>query len=139
MNEHGFVKSVHSHLPSTVYKWKIRDTYTGGIPDAFYSGPRCMMFIEYKYIKKLPVRSNTNIKCNISALQHLWLHRMYDQGHKVAVILGVDREALIMQYPAVWKEPITKGYFQDNCVSFTDVSKWIEEQCTKTTQENSLL
>ena len=109
MNEHGFVKSVHSHLPSTVYKWK-------------------------KYIKKLPVRSNTNIKCNISELQHLWLHRMYDQGHKVAVILGVGQEALIMQYPTVWKEPISKTYFQDNCVPLKDVSKWIEEQCTHTDQ-----
>ena len=129
MNEHGFVKSVHSHLSSDVYKWKIRDTYTGGIPDVFYSGPRCMMFIEYKYIKKLPVRSKTNIKCSISPLQHLWLHRMYDQGHKVAVVLGVDHEALIMQYPKVWKEPISKKYFQDNCVPFKQVTTWIEEQC----------
>ncbi len=129
MNEHGFIKSVHSHLPSTVYKWKIRDTYTGGIPDVFYAGPQCMMFIEYKYIKKLPVRSKTNIKCNISALQQEWLQRMYNQEHKVAVVLGVGREALIMQYPIVWKEPITKSYFQDNCVPFKQVSKWIEQQC----------
>jgi hypothetical protein len=34
-----------------------------------------------------------------------------------------------MQYPIVWKEPITKNYFQDNCVPFKQVSKWIEQQC----------
>mgnify|MGYP001234107327 CR=1 FL=1 len=128
MNEHGFIKSVHSYLPSTVYKWKIRDTYTGGIPDVFYAGPQCMMFIEYKYVKKLPVRSKTNIKCSISALQQTWLQRMYNQEHKVAVVLGVGREALIMDQ-GQWCNPITTNSFNKNCVPFKQVAKWIEQQC----------
>ena len=131
MNEHGFIKSVHSYLPPTVYKWKIRDTYTGGIPDVFYAGPQCMMFIEYKYVKKLPVRSKTNIKCSISALQQTWLQRMYNQEHKVAVVLGVDREAMILVNEK-WCTPITVATFTQNCMPFKQVAKWIEEQCLNT-------
>ena len=131
MNEHGFIKSVHSHLPSTVYKWKIRDTYTGGIPDVFYAGPQCMMFIEYKYVKNFPVRSKTNIKCNISALQQHWLQRMCNQEHKVAVVLGVDREAIIM-LDGRWSKPITKEHFVKHGVPIKQVAKWIEEQCLNT-------
>jgi hypothetical protein len=87
-----------------------------------------MMFIEYKYVKKLPVRSKTNIKCNISALQQHWLQRMHTQGHKVAVVLGVDREALIMDQ-SEWCNPITAHDFKQSCVPFKHVSKWIEQQC----------
>tara|TARA_Y100000996_G_C22062046_1_gene453675 strand:+ start:126 stop:521 length:396 start_codon:yes stop_codon:yes gene_type:complete len=128
LNEHGFIKSIHNKLSKEVYKWKIHDTYAGGVPDAFYSGPAGILFIEYKYVPKLPARLTTTIKCNISELQYQWLHRMYDQGHKVAVVLGVDKEAFIMHYPAIWKGPISKEHFQDNCVPFKNVAKWIEEQ-----------
>ena len=34
MNEHSFVRSIHNALHPDVYKWKIHDTYTGGVPDA---------------------------------------------------------------------------------------------------------
>jgi len=128
VNEHGFIKSVHSHLPSSVYKWKIRDTYTGGIPDVFYAGPQCMMFIEYKYVKNFPVRSKTNIKCNISALQQHWLQRMHSQGHKVAVVLGVGREAVIM-LDKRWCKPIAKEDFLKNSLSIKQIAKWIENTC----------
>jgi hypothetical protein len=87
-----------------------------------------MMFIEYKYVKNFPVRSKTNIKCNISALQQHWLQRMHSQEHKVAVILGVDREALIMDQ-GEWCNPITTHTFKQNCVPLKHVAKWIEQQC----------
>ena len=62
MNEHGFIKSVHRHLPTDIFSWKIHDTFTGGVPDAMYAGPAGILFVEYKYTKlpKKPTPINNN-------------------------------------------------------------------------------
>ena len=33
MNEHSFIRAIHKSLPAEVYRWKIHDTFTGGVPD----------------------------------------------------------------------------------------------------------
>ena len=64
---------MHKALPSTIYKWKINDPYHGGVADTFYSGPQGHCFIEYKYIAKLPAKSTSKIKFNLSEQQRIWL------------------------------------------------------------------
>ena len=95
MNEHSFVRSIHNALHPDVYKWKIHDTYTGGVPDAMYAGPAGTLFVEYKYIKTLPARDDTVIRHSLSALQEAWLERM-KQSTSVALVVGVDNSALII-------------------------------------------
>lgn len=88
MNEHSFVKAVHRKLPPEVYKWKIHDTYTGGVPDAMYAGPAGLLFVEYKYLKSLPKKPTTPIKTGLSALQIQWLEQMYVYKVLAIVIIG---------------------------------------------------
>jgi len=122
MNEHGFVKSIHNKLSSEVHKWKIHDTYAGGVPDAFYSGPNGVLFIEYKYIKNLPKRNTTTLKHTLSKLQIQWLNRV-SEGAKVAVVIGVEDTAIIIT--SAFGEEITKQQYLEKCVDRHAVSKWI--------------
>ena len=88
MNEHSFVKAVHRKLSPDVYRWKIHDTYTGGVPDAMYAGPAGLLFVEYKYLKSLPKKPTTPIKTGLSALQLQWLERMCVYNILAIVIIG---------------------------------------------------
>ena len=96
MNEHSFVKAVHRKLPPEVYKWKIHDTYTGGVPDAMYAGPAGLLFVEYKYLKKLPKKPTTPIRTGLSELQIIWLERMLLYNVLVVAIIGSPSGAVVL-------------------------------------------
>ena len=95
MNEHSFIKSIHRYLHPDVHSWKIHDTYTGGVPDAMYSGPAGLLFVEYKYVKELPKKASTSIKTSLSALQLQWLNRV-NQPANAALIVGVADTCIII-------------------------------------------
>ena len=122
MNEHSFVKSIHNYLDPRVYKWKIHDTYTGGVPDAFYSGPVGSLFVEYKYIKQLPKKNTTLLRHSLSKLQDAWLERV-KPATPVALILGVEDTALIIL--AAFSLEISKMHYIDACISRKGVAEWI--------------
>lgn len=135
MNEHSFIRSIHKALHPDVYKWKIHDTYTGGVPDAMYAGPAGVLFVEYKYVKTLPKRDDTIIRHSLSALQIAWLERM-SQSVSVALVVGVADTAIIrdcdfstniskMQYI---EENITRKAVADYIYKVTHVGKTKNEQ-----------
>ena len=130
MNEHGFVKSVHKKLPTDLYKWKIHDSYTNGVPDAMYAGNKSILFVEYKYVPKLPSKASTPVKVSLSGLQTQWLNNFYDLGHNVAVIVGTEnRQAVVLQHKT-WSSPLPKETFEKNCVPFQEITTFILEVCT---------
>tara|TARA_Y100000389_G_scaffold34180_1_gene29063 strand:- start:4292 stop:4681 length:390 start_codon:yes stop_codon:yes gene_type:complete len=126
LNEHGFIKSVHNKLSKEVYKWKIHDTYTGGVPDAFYAGPAGVLFVEYKYIPKLPSRNNTSLNFKISQLQIQWLQNALDYPLKVALIIGHQSSGYILTRS--FDSKVTKEDFITGHYSVSSIAKWIEEQ-----------
>jgi len=128
MNEHSFIKSVHRSLPASVYSWKIHDTYTGGVPDSFYAGPTGILFVEYKYLPKLPKRDTTELKTTLSALQKQWLNRMCDFNHNAAVVLGCEDTAIILQNK-LWMQPLCKQKYMQMAVPRKQIAHWIEEVC----------
>ena len=95
MNEHSFIRSIHRYLHPDIHSWKIHDTYTGGVPDAMYSGPAGILFVEYKYIKALPKKETTTLKHSLSALQLQWLERMKLSAN-AALIIGVGDTCIIL-------------------------------------------
>ena len=95
MNEHSFIKSIHRYLHPDVHSWKIHDTYTGGVPDAMYSGPAGILFVEYKYIKTLPKKDTTPLRHSLSALQLQWLERM-KMSASAALVIGVEDTCIIL-------------------------------------------
>ena len=122
MNEHSFVKSIHRYLHPDVYKWKIHDTFTGGVPDAMYCGPKSLLFVEYKYVKELPKRDTTSLPHSLSPLQLQWLERI--NGPSTAVlIIGVDDTAIII--PSDFANNISKLRVEAEGISRKDVANWI--------------
>lgn len=127
MNEHGFIKAVHRHLPKEVYRWKIHDTYTGGVPDAFYCGPAGSLWIEYKYIQ-LPKRKSTIVTFGTSELQRIWLTKMQNNGQLTGLIVGWERQATVID-PSLLLSPINSGDLIKQGMPFKHVAKHIETTC----------
>ena len=122
MNEHSFVRSIHKALHPDVYKWKIHDTYTGGVPDAMYAGPAGVLFVEYKYIKSLPKRDDTIIRHSLSELQSAWLERI-QQSAAVALIIGIEDTAIILERD--FSTNISKLQYIEQNISRRSVADWI--------------
>lgn len=116
MNESGYTRAVNKKLPKNVFAWKINARYAGGVPDCWYSSPDGDMWVEFKYLPKLPKK----LTAKLSALQKEWLNKRFDEGRKVAVIVGSPEGAIIIQdkkwdQQQVVKTPLNK----------TQVADWI--------------
>ena len=94
MNEHSFIRSVHRLLPKDVYRWKINDNFAGGVPDAYYSGPKGDVWIEYKYVK-LPKKDHSEVRFGASAQQILWLCERKKEGRNVLLVVGSDEGVVV--------------------------------------------
>lgn len=98
MNEHGYIRSIHRKLPKNLYIWKINDNYAGGVPDAYYSGNKNDLWLEYKYLKTIPKRNDTVIDFTkmLSPLQQKWLKERHNEGRNVGVVIGSEFGGLLL-------------------------------------------
>lgn len=129
MNEHGYVQSVHRALPPVVYRWKIADRYTAGVPDAWYSGPVGDVWVEWKYLPRTPTRMFKN---PLTPLQRRWLAARRAEGRKVAAIIGTPKGAVILTETEQWdqeKIAIPKEWLKKD-----RVIQWLMMQTTSSVQ-----
>ena len=127
MNEHSFIRAVHRRLPADILRWKIHDSYAGGVPDAFYAGVARCLFVEYKFVK-IPVRDSTNLRIGLSEQQKLWLNKMQDLDQFVAVVIGSQASAIIL-LDGAWNQSITKADYMHHASSVANVACWIHNHC----------
>lgn len=127
MNEHSFIRAVHGYLPSELFRWKIHDTYAGGVPDSFYVGPANALFVEYKYIKKLPARATTKLHTTLSKQQIMWLEKMRSFNFPAWLIIGAEDRCVIVEDN--YRSPILKADFDIHAVKFKDAANSIADFC----------
>lgn len=124
MNETGFIKSIHNHInKSDVHIWKIHDTFTGGVPDAMYSGKAGVLFVEYKYVKELPKKDASLIRHSLSPQQVIWLNRM-QQSVRAALIIGVGKNSgviIVDDFSAI----ISKMSYLEQSITTKGLAQWI--------------
>lgn len=108
-------------------RWKIHDTYTGGVPDAWYAGPAGTLFVEYKYVS-LPKKSTTQIKIGLSEQQRLFLNRLIEYDLACAVIVAHENGAAIFS-PAEVDVGFTKESFSTP-LSVPEIADWITDSVT---------
>ena len=130
MQERQFITKVHKNLSSDIYKWKINDSYTGGVPDCFYTGPAGHCFVEYKYKKELPKRDTTPINFNLSAQQELWLTERSKQGVPCYVALAVDNLIVLTQNFEKSNQYLTKEFLEDSML-FKDFIDKLNKMCVE--------
>lgn len=129
MNEHSFIRSIHTSMSRDVFVWKISDKYQGGVPDTFYSGPSGYLFIEYKYESKLPKKSTTNIKIALTELQRTWLSRAQSHKHLTYIVLGSPAGVYITD--DITEKEITKERLVEESITKKEFISRIEMVCLK--------
>lgn len=130
MNEHGFIRSIHKKVPSSIYKWKINDNYAGGVADAYYSGNGGDLWVEYKYIKALPAKDTTLVRIGLSAQQKLWLSNRFKEGRKVVVVIGSPDGTVILDVPENWNRDMQKHEFISRAIDKSQIVSYITENTT---------
>lgn len=128
-NEHSNIDWLTEKLrEQNYYVWKIRDSYTNGIPDMWIQKDAGDLWLEAKYIASLPVRSSTLVVPNLSDLQRLWVTEKYNAGISCAVILFVDKECLFLTTPDEWSTGITSGEAKTRIVPRIKAVEWVQER-----------
>ena len=108
-------------------RWKIHDTYTGGVPDAWYAGPAGTLFVEYKYVL-LPKKSTTRIKVGLSAQQRLFLNRLIEY-HLPCVIIVAHQTGAAIFSPTEVDNGLLKESFSTP-LSVSEIADWITGSVT---------
>ena len=122
--ETTFIKRVHRSLEGP-YAEKNHNGYRGGTPDVWYSGDRGDLWVEYKYLPKLPARKP--ILPTLSALQAKWLAERAAEGRNVAVIVGTPTGGVIYR-SMTWEHPLTTAEFCARLATTKHIADWIYSQ-----------
>lgn len=101
--ENVFRRSVHKHLSAGVYQEKMNNPFNAGTPDDYYEGDKDIIWVEWKYLPKAPVRQFTP---KLTPLQVHWLDRAYKNGRNVQVIVGTKTGGYILRHPNEWANPV---------------------------------
>lgn len=120
MNESAFTTSIHRHIHPLIHKWKINARFANGVPDAWYSGAKADLWVEYKWVK---TPADLAKPAKLSPLQAHWLRSRHSEKRNVAVIIACPSQCLILP-GTTWEErpyPTTRH-------TRAEVARWIESQ-----------
>lgn len=129
MDEHSFIRSVHRYISPEVYRWKINARFARGIPDAWYSGPAGDLWVEYKWLPQSPRRFVPKLSAN----QRKWLRDRYQEGRRVAVIIGCPQGAMILT-DRKWEQRVEVDRWQNRKA----IADWINAMTELSSTEPAL-
>lgn len=122
--ENRFIGAIHRIIPSEfLYRMKNHNTYNAGIADVWYSGEVEDIWVEYKYVEKLPSTINLldrKKKYALSALQEQWLRERYEEGRNVFVVLGCRQGGVVFKQRK-WEKPLSKYHVNTR----REIAEWI--------------
>lgn len=120
--ESRFINSVNEKLPRPVHREKMHNVYRGGTFDVWYSGSKADLWIEYKWIARVPKRGR--VVPAMSPLQLQWGKGRNAEGRNVLVVVGCPVGAVIMR-PNQWEEGVTAMEFKRILVTKSALAAWI--------------
>lgn len=120
--ENRFLQKVNKKVIG--YSIKMNVQFNNGIPDCYYSGVLGDLWVEYKWLPRLPVRDTSEVKIALSPLQSFWLSSRCLEGRNVAVIIG-SPEGCVVLTDRQWEQPLLCKEFKERAVTATSVSEWI--------------
>lgn len=129
--ETNFSNALRDALPEGIYSMKNNNDYTSGIPDVWFSGKKGDLWVEMKFVPKLPKRVPLRPYELLSALQEKWLRERYEEGRNVAVIIGCKRKARlegILLRDLAWEKDIDPQNFDALILSKSELVSFIKEQ-----------
>lgn len=120
--ENRYIAAVHKQLPEGVYAEKMHNPYRGGTFDVWYSARPRDMWVEYKWVERLPVR--VALVPDLSALQRDWGLGRFNEGRNVKVVVGSPTGGVVFMNPTEW----TNGLLKFQVLSKSDIARWIVRQ-----------
>lgn len=122
--ETRYYTAVHKLLPFGLHREKMHNIYRGGTADVWYSGNLDDLWVEYKWIAKLPVKAPVRLNKLLSPLQQQWLTGRYVEGRNVVAILGTPEGAWIFEGLS-WQEPLSPDSVRTAEISKRNVADYI--------------
>lgn len=121
--ENTFIKSIHTKMAKEKpYFEKTNNPWRAGTPDVYYSGDKSELWIEYKYIPKIPISSE--ILPDLTPRQRRWLNERYDEGRNVFVVLGTPDGGVIYR-DKEWLKPLSSTEIEAKLLSRAEIARWI--------------
>lgn len=134
--ENSFIAGVHRHLKKKTHAEKMHNAYRRGIPDVYYSGVKGDIWVEYKFIAKIP--SKANMLPDLSQPQLEWCEARYKEGRRVYVIVGTSTGGVIFR-DLEWMSPMEPSEARRRLLSKKDIALWILDQVGVATCPSSLI
>lgn len=122
--ETRFYTAVHKLLPKELHREKMANPYRGGTADVWYSGNADDLWVEYKWLPKVPVRVDVRVYELLSPLQLQWLRLRWKEGRNVVVILGSPDGACVYEFGR-WERDMTPDEFRSRALSKQQVADYI--------------
>lgn len=111
-------------LPRT-YAEKMNNPWRAGTADVWYSGDRGDLWVEYKFIERIP--RSANILPDVTPRQRRWLNNRFDDGRNVAVVLGTPTGGVIYR-DKEWLRPLDHEALSALLVPKDEIARWIFTQ-----------
>lgn len=136
--ETTFRVGVHKYLPKTLHHEKMNNPYSSGTADDWYSGDKADLWVEYKFLPKIPPMVGVWLvnpyvkKPMLSKLQTEWLNGRHKEGRSVAVIVGDGESkggAILLNQE--WNQHFTAEAFRDRLVPRQAIAQWITQVTTR--------
>lgn len=122
--ENTFIAGVHKYLPD-VYKEKMYNPYRSGTADVWYSGSVGDIWVEYKYIPKIP--KSLKIVPALTDRQLKWLRDRHAEGRNIAVILGCPAGGVFYQH-LQWEEALSDAQVRELLLTRQELALFIRAQ-----------
>lgn len=122
--ENRFIQGINRHLSRT-YIEKMNNPYRSGTADVWYSGNRGDLWVEYKYIERIP--RSAEILPDLTPRQRRWLNARSDEGRNVAVILGTPTGGVIYRNKD-WSAPLSTEQLIERVQAKDELARWIYSQ-----------
>lgn len=125
--ENQFISGVHKYLPAVkvLHREKMNNPFRGGTADWWYSGITSDLWVEYKFLPRVPQKGV--VKADLSALQSQWLQGRYKEGRNVAVIVGCPLGGVILR-DLEWEKEIPVLEFKTRIISRNELAIWLMQQ-----------
>lgn len=129
-----FITSVHKHLPPKplLHREKMNNPYSSGTADVWYSGSKSDLWIEYKFLPRIPQRGSVKPLDLLTALQAEWLKGRHQEGRNVAVIIGCPAGGVLLR-DRDWENEIPAKEFVSQLKSRPELGAWILAQTSQPT------
>ena len=131
--ETTFSNSVRKHIPRNVYHMKNNNSHLSGVPDLWFSGSSTDLWVEVKYLPRVPRRDSVVPTELLSKLQAQWLERRHREGRQVAVIIGCPDGGVVL--PGItWQDEISATSFVARIQPRPALAQWIIERVNTNTR-----